>query len=81
MESKDLIYTNKGKYRATEKYAEQESGCNPYFSDFQLNPFPPGYTALNKLLEKSISKIWKNAKECDSCGGEIEFPKEQALSH
>lgn len=63
------------------EYAEQEPGQKPHFTDFQFNPFPLGYTALNELLDKGISKIWKNAKEGDSWMEKLKFPKGQSLSH
>lgn len=67
-------------HRVTE-HAEQEPGQKPHFTDFQLNPFPLGYTALNELLDKGISKIWKNSKEGDSWMEKLKFPKGQSLSH
>lgn len=51
--------THIGKHRDPEVSvdAEQEAGQKPHFTDFQLNPFPVGYPALNELSDKGISKI------------------------
>lgn len=52
-----IFKLTKGNRGPQSEYAKQEPGWKPRFTDFQLNPFPVGYTALNELLDKGISKI------------------------
>lgn len=63
------------------EYAEQGPGQKPHFTDFQFNPFPLGYTALNECHTKGSLKYERMLRMIHGVGvGELKFPEGQSLS-